>query len=122
VHYLSTRVWGALAVVPLLEDDLEAQGADESYSDEQRMGRGRPRSLRSPVAGVHGGVAALSGTEGRWGPCRASDGEGKAAVFVLAPSARAAESASVDDADWADCLARSPGGGRGGCSEAWSDG
>jgi hypothetical protein len=97
-------VWGALNIVPLSEDDSEAQGADESYNDEQRMRR-RMRSSRSLVAGVRGGVAALSGTRGRWGPYQASSGEGKAAVFMLVPSVRVAESAADDDADLADCPA-----------------
>ena len=35
VHDLSTRVWGALDVVPLPEDDSGGQEADESYSDER---------------------------------------------------------------------------------------
>jgi len=37
VHDLSTRVWGALDVVPLPEDESEDQGADESYKDERRL-------------------------------------------------------------------------------------
>ncbi|CAD6242212.1 unnamed protein product [Miscanthus lutarioriparius] len=37
VHDLSTRVWGALDVVPLPEDDSGGQEADESYSDERRL-------------------------------------------------------------------------------------
>ncbi|OQU85793.1 hypothetical protein SORBI_3004G311200 [Sorghum bicolor] len=37
VHDLSTRVWGALDVVPLPEDDSCDQEANESYGDERRL-------------------------------------------------------------------------------------